>query len=301
MFKMRNQVVFDKKNPNWDDNHQFNMMFLLAVQETVNHTLRMTGIVSLNEVYDAIGVSRSKDAIPFGWVYNDEVKDTIDFGIPKDLSGDSIVLTLNFHSLCEVDCKNNKVKKEDKKMKVLRTVEVRTEQYVIGDQINLKVRGFDKKYTATCHKVQDGMAFFLLDEYITTRAMNENGSNAGGFEGSDLNRWLQEVLLPAFPKKIRKRVVDGLTIPSYGMFFGHDEDYQNYFEEDNDEQLPLMKIRKNRIAHYKDEPEWGWLRNRRKNSASAFAYVNGLGSATLTDASSALGVRVGFWLQMVGD
>lgn len=297
MFKLNNQVIFDKKNQNWAKDLGFNIAHLLAVQEMVNHTLRATGIVSLNEVYDAIGVSRLMDAVPFGWVYNDEMKDTIDFGIPNDLSGDSIVLTLNFHSLCDI----NKIKKEDKKMKVLRTVEVRTEQYVVGDQINLKVKGFDKKYTATCHKVVNGKAFFLLDEYITTRSMNECGSNTGGFEQSDLNRWLQEVLLPAFPKKIRKRLVDGLTIPSYGMFFGHDEDYQIYFEEDNDEQLPLMKIRKNRIAHYKDVPEWGWLRNKRKNTASHFANVIDNGNANAADASGAYGVLVGFWLQMVGE
>lgn len=186
-------------------------------------------------------------------------------------------------------------------MKVLRTVEVRTERYVIGDQINLKVNGFDKNYTATCHKIHDNKAFFLLDDYITTRPMNKNGRNSGGFKDSDLNRWLQEVLLPAFPETITDLLIDGLTIPSYGMFFGHDRNYQDYFEEDNDEQLPLMKIRKNQITYYKDEIEWGWLRNRSKNSKSNFAYVNHVGNTSSSSASYSYGVRVGFWLQMVGD
>ena len=81
--------------------------------------------------------------------------------------------------------------------------------------------------------------------------------------------------------------------------FGHDDEWDNeHFEPDEDEQLPLMKERKNRVAYLNNEWEWGWLRNATKKSVSGadFAYVGDDGGTACNGASRSGGVRPEFWL-----
>ena len=82
------------------------------------------------------------------------------------------------------------------------------------------------------------------------------------------------------------------------MFGWDDEWNRNYFEADNDKQLPLMKQRRNRVAYYNNECECGWLRNATKKefSAACFASVNNIGDAYGSSASNSYGVRPEIWL-----
>lgn len=59
------------------------------------------------------------------------------------------------------------------------------------------------------------------------------------------------------------------------FLFGGDK-WNRRLKADGDEQLPLMKQRRNRVAYYKNDCEFGWLRNATKKefSAAAFAYVD---------------------------
>mgnify|MGYP001198302760 CR=1 FL=1 len=63
-------------------------------------------------------------------------------------------------------------------------------------------------------------------------------------------------------------------------------------------QLPLMKQRRNRVAYYKNDCEFGWLRNATKKefSSAHFALVDGDGDSTSDGASDSYGVRPEFWL-----
>lgn len=76
------------------------------------------------------------------------------------------------------------------------------------------------------------------------------------------------------------------------MIFGHDEFYDK-FEPDSDDQLPCMKVCKNRIATLEDGIRWYWLRNATKKdvSATSFASVDGNGDANCGIAGYVLGVR----------
>ena len=69
-------------------------------------------------------------------------------------------------------------------------------------------------------------------------------------------------------------------------------------EPDDDEQLPLMKKRKNRIADFNDNYEWYWMQNAMKKefSSSYFASVYADGGAGNSAASTSGGVRPVFWL-----
>lgn len=160
-------------------------------------------------------------------------------------------------------------------MKVTRKTQFKTDEIYVGDQITIKLKGFGK-FTATAQKVTDKGVQFLFDEVIAQHEMNKGCTNEGGFEASEMKKWLYDTILQAFPEKLRTKVTE-ITLPTYGEIFGHDNFYEN-FESDNDEQLELMKYRRNRVCDFEDDWCWWWLRNATKNSVSAayFAFVASL-------------------------
>ena len=167
----------------------------------------------------------------------------------------------------------------------------------VGDRTVIKLAGFGE-FTATVHKVTDDKVMIIFDDYITERPMNESNTNKGGFEASDLNEWLHSEVIKALPCSIRERLIE-ITIPTIGEMFGWDDEWdKNHFEADYDEQLPLMKQRRNRVAYYANECECGWLRNAVKKdfSSAGFASVDGGGGADYYLASSSCGVRPVLWL-----
>lgn len=171
-------------------------------------------------------------------------------------------------------------------------VEVRVE-----DKITIPVEGFGT-FTATAEKVTDDSVLFIFDEIVTRQPMNKTNTNKGGFKGSQLYKWLQNTLLPTFPEQLRSMISE-LTIPTVGQIVGHEDEWDNeYFEGDNDEQLPLMKNRKHRMALFEDEFSWYWVQNATKKdwSSVCFTYVGSGGNAVYRNASASGGVRPAFWL-----
>lgn len=167
----------------------------------------------------------------------------------------------------------------------------------VGDKTTIKLDGLGE-FAATVHKVTDDKVMLIFDDYVAERPMNESDTNKGGFEYSDLNEWLHTEFVKAIPYSIRARLTD-VTIPTVGEMFGWDDEWnRNYFEADNDKQLPLMKQRRNRVAYYNNECECGWLRNATKKefSAARFADVANGGNAGCNLASYSYGVRPEIWL-----
>lgn len=167
----------------------------------------------------------------------------------------------------------------------------------VGDKTIIKLDGLGE-FTATVHKVTDDKVMLLFDDYVVKRPMNESSTNNGGFEASNLNKWLYTEFVKALPYSIRVRLTD-VTIPTVGEMFGWDDEWdRNHFEADNNKQLPLMKQRRNRVAYYDNGCEFGWLRNATKKefSAAGFAVVNYGGNAYYDNASNSLGVRPEIWL-----
>lgn len=180
---------------------------------------------------------------------------------------------------------------------VLRRQEMATKEIIVGDQILVSLAELGD-FTATAHKITDRGVLFIFDEYVTSRPMNSKNTNKGGYEKSDLKKWIDSVLLEAFPEELRNRIAD-LSIPTVGELFGHEDEWDNeHFEPDTDEQLPLMKERRNRVAYLHNEWEWGWLRNamKREFSSAFFAGVYDYGGSNSSAASGSRGVRPEFWL-----
>lgn len=180
-------------------------------------------------------------------------------------------------------------------MIVTRKVQVETNEMYVGDQITVRLKGFGW-FTATAQRVTDKGILFLFDDVIARHSMNEANTNEGGFDKSDMCRWLRETVLPAFPEKLRTRIRE-ITLPTYGEIFGHDDFYEN-FEPDNDEQFKLMKRRGNRVCDFEDDWCLWWLRNATKKNVSSalFASVYYDGHVHCSDASDSYEVRPEFWL-----
>ena len=186
-------------------------------------------------------------------------------------------------------------------MKVLRKREVEVKKVRIGDQITIQLAEFGE-FTATVQKITDRGPLFMFDDYVASRPMNAKPTDKGVFEKSDLNKWMSDVLLPAFPEAMQGKI-ENLTIPTYGQMFGHDDWYNDVMEPDDDERFPLMVKRTNRVAGFNrfndlHDYEWGWLQNATKKKVSSFyfAVVDYTGHAYFSYASISYGVRPVFLL-----
>lgn len=167
----------------------------------------------------------------------------------------------------------------------------------VGDKMMVPLEKLGN-FTATVQKVTNDKALFIFDDYVTKRPMNEDGNNAGGYSQSDLKKWIDTELYNMFPAVLKPRMT-GLSIPTLGEICGWDDEWnRNHIEADGEEQLPLMKQRRNRVAYYKNDCEWGWLRNATNNEffSTYFAVVSNNGSTGCGATSYSFGVRPEFWL-----
>ena len=177
-------------------------------------------------------------------------------------------------------------------MKIERMTEIETPDIHIGDRLRVG------RYTATCQKVTEKGATFLLDQYLDKpMAMNPENTNKGSYPKSDLRKALQSDEVLDIFADIRDYMVpfengDLLRIPFAGEIFG--DKLPKWCEPDGHEQWPLMQDRRNRLASRRGDYEWGWLQNKDKASSPDFCVVDTVGFADYWDASNVLGVRPAF-------
>lgn len=75
---------FDDKSIAWSKDPENNKFFLLRQQDYANEKLKMRGYLFLNDIYDMLGIPRSKAGQVVGWIYDptDATRDSyVDFGI----------------------------------------------------------------------------------------------------------------------------------------------------------------------------------------------------------------------------
>ena len=75
---------FDSSCINWENDPDYNKMFLTRQQNWANDKLKSQGHLFLNEVYDMLGFPRTKAGTIIGWVFDpkDDSRDNyVDFGI----------------------------------------------------------------------------------------------------------------------------------------------------------------------------------------------------------------------------
>ena len=94
---------FDESNSYWCADPEYNKLFILHVMDHMNMMLKAKGHVFLNEVYDALGLSRSSEGQIVGWIYEEDNPfgdNHIDFEFDEEkrealMSGKAVLLDFN--------------------------------------------------------------------------------------------------------------------------------------------------------------------------------------------------------------
>lgn len=88
---------FDEASPYWQRDPEYNLMFLKAQQQYANDLLKARGRLFLNEVYEMVGIDKTKAGQIVGWVYNPDNPtgdNFVDFGI-YDMSKERVRAFVN--------------------------------------------------------------------------------------------------------------------------------------------------------------------------------------------------------------
>jgi hypothetical protein len=77
---------FDESCPNWYKDPEYNLAFLKLQEQYATDKLKKQGYLFLNDVYDMLGLARTKRGQIVGWIYDPENPDHIgdnyvDFGL----------------------------------------------------------------------------------------------------------------------------------------------------------------------------------------------------------------------------
>jgi hypothetical protein len=77
---------FDSSSNAWEENAEYNLMFLKAEQNYANDRLKARGYLFLNEVYERLGIPPTKAGQIVGWIYdpnnpNHNGDNYVDFGL----------------------------------------------------------------------------------------------------------------------------------------------------------------------------------------------------------------------------
>ena len=88
---------FDNGCPGWNTDSECTLLFLKQQQAYANDLLRSRGHIFLNEIYDMLGIPRTKIGQIVGWVY-DEKNPIGDNYISFDIYGDQNVDFVNGRS-----------------------------------------------------------------------------------------------------------------------------------------------------------------------------------------------------------
>lgn len=104
----KNAKFFDSSSPYWEKSAEHNLYFLLERQQYANQLLQTRGHIFLNEIYDMLGIPRTKEGAVEGWVKEKNGETVVvDFGIYelyKDAARDFVngyenVILLDFNVL----------------------------------------------------------------------------------------------------------------------------------------------------------------------------------------------------------
>lgn len=72
---------FDECSSNWSRTPEYNLVFLRCQMNYANDMLRARGHLFLNEVYDMLGLERTKAGAVVGWVIGKDGDNFVDFGL----------------------------------------------------------------------------------------------------------------------------------------------------------------------------------------------------------------------------
>ena len=175
---------------------------------------------------------------------------------------------------------------------MIREITIHDKELRVGDRIKVKLR--NETHWATAYKKKGSVIFFIFNDCLDElRPMNSTNTTEGGYEASELRKYLIE-LSEQIPEKLKKKMVpdgngDYLYLLTLREVCGCNEKW-----EETSGQLDFFKDRRNRVATCKEDEyaNW-WLRD--VVSSTGFAYVGHDGYCDYYGASGAsIGVRPAF-------
>lgn len=108
-------IVWCEGNTGWTKNAELNKVFLIQQQNYANDKLKLDGVLTLNEVYDMLGVDRTAYGQIAGWVYTEDCSagdNFVDFGIfdPNDPKACEFVNGVERSIILDFNCIGNILK-----------------------------------------------------------------------------------------------------------------------------------------------------------------------------------------------
>lgn len=77
------RALFDETSRQWQKAPEYNQLFLQSIQNYANDKLHAQGFLFLNDVYDMLGIERTKAGQIVGWIDNGDGDNYVDFGVFK--------------------------------------------------------------------------------------------------------------------------------------------------------------------------------------------------------------------------
>ena len=188
-------------------------------------------------------------------------------------------------------------------MKIRKTFKIKADinQLEVGDVISFKLKDGEKVEARAAKREGDKMLMHFVDCLEDEYPMNDEDTNKGGYEESNLRKILNTDIIGKFPNKIAKHIVpdkngDNLFLLSIEEVCGLNSKF-----EKAEGQLSVYKKPKNRIKTLGKGgySTWYWLRSPSdysSNRGQCFCIVATDGSANSAIASSAPGVAPAFYL-----
>lgn len=72
-------IVFDDNNPYWSMNFNYNSIFLTAQLAYQNDRLKSMSFLTVNDVFDALGLERTREGMVYGWTSDEAINFGIDW------------------------------------------------------------------------------------------------------------------------------------------------------------------------------------------------------------------------------
>lgn len=81
---------FDEGSVEFQKNPEMNKLYIQCQQTYANELLRVRGHLFLNEVYDSLGLQRSRAGAVVGWIISDTGDNYVDFGVFEAVNSDFV-------------------------------------------------------------------------------------------------------------------------------------------------------------------------------------------------------------------
>lgn len=177
-----------------------------------------------------------------------------------------------------------------------------------GDNIPVTLKN-GEEVSFDIGKDESGKVYFIMHDCLKEpKPMNSEWTNKGGWEESDMRKYLNEEVIKLLPDKLQEvikptRIVqvwggkereteDKLFLLSKTQVFGKDKYYEMIEPEDS--QIDIFKIERNRAKEHKGgEAAWWWERSPYGND-DHFCYVSSSGRGYNYYASNLYGVAFAF-------